>query len=59
MISPWDSRTQVPSFEDKPENFVRVVVVQRGDRAALEDSSVLASFAEKISKYPPAEPGAL
>ncbi len=50
MISPWDSRAQVPSFEDKPENFVRVVVVQRGDRAALEYGSVLTSLAEKINK---------
>jgi tetratricopeptide (TPR) repeat protein len=50
MISPWDNRVQVPSFEDKPENFVRVVVVQRGDRAALENGTVLVSLAEKINK---------
>jgi tetratricopeptide (TPR) repeat protein len=50
MISPWDSRSQVPSFEDKPENFIRLVVVQRGDRAALESGSVLASLAAKINK---------
>ncbi len=50
MISPWDYRVLVPSFEDKPENFVRVVVVRRGDRAALEDSRVLVSLAEKINK---------
>jgi tetratricopeptide (TPR) repeat protein len=50
MNSPWDGRAQVPSFEDKPENFVRVVVVQRGDRAALENGSVLASLAAKINK---------
>jgi hypothetical protein len=50
MISPWDNRAQVPSFEDKPENFVRVVVVQRGDRASLENGTVLISLAEKINK---------
>ena len=50
IISPWDNRAQVPSFADKPENFVRVVVVQRGDRAALENGSVLISLAEKINK---------
>ena len=50
MISPWDNRVQVPSFEDKPENFVRVVVVQRGDRAALENGTVLVTLAEKINK---------
>jgi tetratricopeptide (TPR) repeat protein len=50
MISPWDLRAQIPSFDDKPENFVRVVVVQRGDRAALEDGSVLASITAKINQ---------
>ena len=48
MNSPWDYRAQVPPFEDKPENFIRVVVVQRGDRTALENGSVLTSLAEKI-----------
>ena len=50
MISPWDSRSPIPSFEEKPENFVRVVVVQRGDLTALADGTVLASLAEKINK---------
>jgi tetratricopeptide (TPR) repeat protein len=50
IISPWDNRSVVPSFEDKPENFIRVVTVQRGDRAALESGSVLAFLAEKINK---------
>ena len=44
MISPWDNRAIVPSFEDKPANFIRVVVVQRGDRAALESNTVLLSL---------------
>jgi hypothetical protein len=50
MVSPWDNRVLVPSFEDKPENFLRIVVVRRGDRAALEDGTVLRSLAEKINK---------
>ena len=49
MISPWDNRAIVPSFEDKPANFIRVVVVQRGDRAALESNTVLLSLAAKIN----------
>ena len=44
MISPWDNRAIVPSFEDKPANFIRVVVVQRGDRAALESNTALLSL---------------
>ena len=50
MVSPWDRRTLVPSFRDKAENFVRVVVVQHGDRSALESHSFLAALATKINK---------
>lgn len=50
MISPWDSRAQVPSFESKPENFIRVVVMHREDRAAIEDGRALASLTAKINK---------
>jgi tetratricopeptide (TPR) repeat protein len=50
MVSPWDYRTQVPSFENESENFVKVVVVQRGDRAALENGTVLASLTAKINE---------
>src|SRR5260370_5396772 len=35
MVSPWDYRAVIPSFENESENFLEVVVVQRGDRAAL------------------------
>jgi tetratricopeptide (TPR) repeat protein len=50
MVSPWDYRAQVPSFENETENFVKLVVVQRGDRAALESGSVLAALTAKINK---------
>ena len=40
----------VPSFADKPENLIKIVVVQRGDRAALESGIVLRSLTEKINK---------
>src|SRR5258708_6353938 len=50
MVSPWDSRTPVPSFENESENFVRVIVVEFRDRAALEDGSVLAALTAKINK---------
>jgi tetratricopeptide (TPR) repeat protein len=49
MVSPWDYRVQVPSFAEKPENFIRVVVVERGDRAALENGSVVTALAAKIN----------
>src|ERR1700720_3565487 len=48
MVSPWDYRSGVPSFENESENFVEVVLVQRGDRAALESGTVLASLAAQL-----------
>jgi len=50
IISPWDNRISIPSFADKPENLIKIVVVQRGDRVALESGAVLASLAAKINK---------
>jgi hypothetical protein len=50
LLSPWDSRAVVPSFENKSDNFVDVVVVKSGDRAALASPAALRAFAEKINK---------
>src|SRR5882672_1847227 len=50
MLSPWDARIQVPSFENKSENFVRVVLVESGDRAALENGNFLAALTAKINR---------
>jgi tetratricopeptide (TPR) repeat protein len=50
MVSPWDSRTLVPSFENESENFVKVVVVEFRDRAALEDGAFVAALTAKIIK---------
>jgi hypothetical protein len=48
MISPWDGRALVPPFENESDNFVPVVVIERGDRAALENGTVLISLAKTI-----------
>src|SRR5260370_12634804 len=50
MVSPWDYRAVIPSFENESENFLEVVVVQRGDRAALESGTVLAAATAQINK---------
>jgi len=49
MVSPWDYRTQVPSFENESDNFVEVVVVQSGDREALESGAVLKAAVQQIN----------
>ena len=50
MISPWDREIIVPSFANESKNFVNVVVVQRGDRMALESGTALAALAAQINK---------
>jgi tetratricopeptide (TPR) repeat protein len=50
IVSPWDYKSQVPSFENEAENFVEVVVVQHGERAALEQGMVLKALVQQINK---------
>ena len=50
IVSPYDNRTLVPPFKSKAENFVRVVVIERGNLAVLQDPGVLRAFAERINK---------
>jgi tetratricopeptide (TPR) repeat protein len=50
MVSPWDYKERVPSFENEAVNFVDVVVVQHGERAALESGTVLKALASQINK---------
>jgi hypothetical protein len=39
LISPWDGRAIVPSFENEAQNFVRIFGVRRGDKEILRDSN--------------------
>jgi tetratricopeptide (TPR) repeat protein len=57
MISPWTGRTLVPSFREKPDNFIQVVVGQRGDRSLLESGVSLKSFAEQVVNQFAPRPG--
>jgi tetratricopeptide (TPR) repeat protein len=50
MISPWENRSLVPSFENESDNFVPIVVAQRGDRTLLEDGTALEAIASRIAK---------
>jgi tetratricopeptide (TPR) repeat protein len=57
FISPWDGRAQVPSFENESENYARIVMAPRGDRALLESkSAVLAIAARFNSSVAPTRP---
>jgi tetratricopeptide (TPR) repeat protein len=50
ILSPYDRRALVPSFRNKAENVVKVVVIQRGDLTVLQNGTVLRAFAEQLNK---------
>jgi len=41
FISPWDAAANVPPFENEAENYVPVVLVERGDLTMLQISKVV------------------
>src|ERR1700733_11541792 len=57
MVSPWDYRAQVPSFENQVDNFIEVVVVRRGDRALLESGNALVAVTKQIINKDAPKPG--
>ncbi len=48
FISPLSRWTAVPSFDEKPANFVEVILVKRGDRAMLENGYAIKAMASEI-----------
>lgn len=58
FIQPWDRRAQVPPFEDEFANYVRVFLIGKGDRAALESGKfavqMAAQFNAKLTPQPQA-----
>jgi tetratricopeptide (TPR) repeat protein len=48
IISPWDSRLQVPPPESDPSSVISVVMANRGDPALLENETALAAITAKI-----------
>src|SRR5437867_2333486 len=49
LLSPWDGRVQVPSFKEKAENFVKVIVIQRGNLALLRRPNVTRKVVEELN----------
>jgi len=50
FVSPWDKRVQVPPFENESENFVPVVLIERGNRLALENGQALNAITAKVNQ---------
>jgi len=50
FISPWDAAANVPPFENESENYVSVVLAERGDRAMLENGTAIVALAAQINQ---------
>ncbi len=48
FISPWDARAMVPPFENEADNFLPVVLLERGTKQALQINEVLTALAERF-----------
>lgn len=48
IISPWDSRLQVPPPEADPSSVISVILANRGDPALLENETALAAITARI-----------
>lgn len=46
LISPWDGRVAVPPFDNKPDQFVAVVVAKKFDKRLLANPDALRAMAE-------------
>ena len=49
FISPWDGRVRVSPFENESQNYVSIVLAERGSRELLINPKALASLAAKIN----------
>jgi tetratricopeptide (TPR) repeat protein len=56
VISPLKGWTAVPSFDNKPSNFVTVILVKKGDRALLENKDAAKAMASEIVHESPPGP---
>lgn len=52
IISPWDWRARVPSFENEDENFVLVVLGTKAQRAMLENSYAPTEKVRRLDEPP-------
>src|SRR5215470_2466894 len=50
LISPWDSRVIIPSFENKADNAVPVVVARKGDKQMLSSSRAIEALVARVLK---------
>jgi tetratricopeptide (TPR) repeat protein len=48
MVSPWNSRALIPSFENGPDNSIDVVVAERSDVKLLTDHKAIAAIVANV-----------
>ncbi len=48
FVDPWDGRARIPRFDTTTDNFVQLVVTERGNRQALESDTGLRAVTASI-----------
>lgn len=48
LISPWDGRVVTPSFDNRADNFVSVIVGQRGDKDLLRSGKAIETMTTRV-----------
>ncbi|MBL8172498.1 MAG: tetratricopeptide repeat protein, partial [Acidobacteria bacterium] len=48
LISPWDGRVVTPSFDNRADNFVSVIVGQRGDKDLLRSGKAIETITSRV-----------
>ena len=49
FISPWDNHVRIPPFENESQNFVSIVLADRGERTALESGRGVAAMVARVN----------
>lgn len=49
FISPWDNHVRIPPFENESQNFVTIVLADRGERTALESGRGVAAMVARVN----------
>src|SRR5262249_21231239 len=49
FLQPWDRRAQVPAWENEAVNYLRVFLMRKGDRAALDSGKFAVQMAAQFN----------
>ena len=53
FVSPWDSRAIVPAFENESDNFIPIILAERGDKMLLENGAAVLAIVNTVLNNDP------